>query len=103
MGDEFELFNPSDFESIRLTFDFKNLSTDRSVPNSSDVSLLEVGDKTLTVEIPFDNCAVDNHVLLKIFKTDPASGNQVPIFNPTAKMIKNDKVGDGDRLLIVLD
>lgn len=69
-GDENDFFNPADFESIELNIRFKNLTTEKTIPATHKVSVIEVGDQSLTLSLPSKCCAVDNHSFIEIYRKD---------------------------------
>lgn len=93
--DENELFNPNDFESIQLRIYFKNLTLDRIVPDISRISLIEVGDAALTLSLPANVVASDNHCQVQIFWYDVDKDTEEEIFHATGKIIEFDDAGEG--------
>ena len=70
MTDAADVYNPKDFESIRLTVHFQNLTTRTEVKDKSKASLVEIGDKTLVFELPARSCNEKHNVMVKISRTE---------------------------------
>jgi len=64
--DASEVFNADDFKSVRLSIIFQNLTTRTEVRDRSKVALVEVGDRTILLEIPGKSCQTKHSVLIKI-------------------------------------
>ena len=65
-----DVFNPKDFESIELKIDFKNLTTNTKIEQNKSITLIEIGDKTLTLEVPTKSCNHKHNVMLSIQKVE---------------------------------
>lgn len=103
MTDAVDVYNPKDFESIRLTVHFQNLTTRTEVKDKSKVSLVEIGDRTLVFEVPARSCNEKHNVMVNISRaekvkegTDKAKKTQKEqeLLNVTGKVRSLDAVDE---------
>lgn len=104
MIDAASVFNPRDFESIQLLFSFQNITTRTEVRDQPRIKLVELGDRTLTLELPAKSCNEKHNVLVTIFKVDQAKKsdsterkirrNGQPLVSVTGKVLAAEDVGE---------
>lgn len=70
MTDASEVFDPKDFESIRLIVHFQNVTTRMEVKETDKASLVEIGEKMLVLELPAKSCNVKHSVMVQICQVD---------------------------------
>jgi len=98
-----EVFNAADFQSIKLSVQFKNLMTGIDVKNSAEISLMEIGDKALVFEIPARSCNVKHNVMFHIGRSDTKSKKSEPMFSATGKVSDLENLDEGrDRVTVDL-
>lgn len=82
------------FQSFRLKISFKNLVSDTEIPSQS-IQLAQLGDKSLTFEIPIKSCAQGHNVMVTIFETALNPTPQQAIFTATGKIKSVESLDDG--------
>jgi hypothetical protein len=84
-----DLFDPKDFESIKILIVFRNLTTDQNLleKDFDKVSIVEFGDRSISVSLPDYLCGMDNHMLFTVYRVER---EQPPheVFQSTAKIIE---------------
>lgn len=98
-----DVFNPKDFESIRLLVYFQNTTTGTKVDDPSKCSLTEIGDKTLVLDLPARSCAKQHNVMVDIYKADKsAASKSVELLKVTGKVFTTDETDD-DRARVTVE
>jgi hypothetical protein len=88
MIDASDVFNPRDFESISLKVYFSNLTTRTEVKNTNKTSLVELGDKSLVLELPERSCNEKHNVMVKIVRIEK---QKEPSKKDSGKKNKNER------------
>lgn len=97
-----DVFNPKDFESLKLIIAFKNLTTRTEVRDKSKCNLQEVGERTLIFEVPAKSCNTNHNVLVEIKKIDTKTKKEKELLSVTGKILEIEDVGD-DCLRVSVD
>ena len=100
--DACDVFNPADFVSLRLGISLQNLTTRTTVTNSRKISIIEIGDRSLTFEMPMGSCNIQHSVLFEISKIDAKTKKFTPLFKATGKVSDFEKLEDA-RVRVVVD
>lgn len=109
--DAAEVFQQDDFKSLRLVLSFKNLTTRTEVRDRPRISLVEMADGSMLVEVPGKSCSPRHSVLIKIErpvrrkskKDGSVKTAYVLLFEATGKVAEVQAAGDGfDRVLVDL-
>lgn len=90
-----QLFNPDDFESIEVRVYIQNITVDKVIREPDKTSILELGDKALTLGLPRWACEVGNHLMVNIFRVERGTRNEVLFFSTTSKVESLIDAGDG--------
>lgn len=90
-----QLFDPTDFESIEVRVYIQNLTVDKVVREPDKTSILELGEKGLTLGLPRWACEVGNHLMVNIFRVERGTRNEVLFFSTTSKVESMVDAGDG--------
>ncbi len=61
-----KIIDPSDFQSIKLLTSFQNTSTGLKEVPPEKCTLIEIGKKNLTLELPLHSCNMSHNVIIKI-------------------------------------
>ena len=88
------VFNPEDFQSIRLAVYFKNLTTRTEVKSQSTTPLVEIGDKTLVFELPARSCNAKHNALVEIKKIEAKTNKETSILSVTGKVKSIEELED---------
>lgn len=89
-----EVFNAKDFESIQLRISFKNLTTRTETKSTDQVSLIEIGDRTLYLELPERSCNVKHSVMVDISQIEKGLKTLKPLLSVTGKISQVEDVGE---------
>lgn len=81
------LFNPDDFQSIDLRVYLQNLATNDIVRDDGKISILEFGDRTLTLSLPRSMCESGQHFIMNVYRpVKSGSENLALFFSSTVKV-----------------
>lgn len=83
-----DVFNPKDFQSISLQITMKNLTTQTEIKDPGVISLVELGDKKITVEFPAKSCNIKHNVFLDIKKKDSQTEYYDDLCSLTGKVVE---------------
>ena len=61
-----KIIDPADFQSIKLATSFQNTSTGLKEVPPDKCTLIEIGKKTLMLELPLHSCNMNHNVIIKI-------------------------------------
>lgn len=96
-----DVFNPKDFESIRLVIRFKNFTTTTEVDSSKEIELVEVGDRSVILQLPAKSCSIGHNVEIDISKKIPKSAKTTQIVSVTGKVVRIEDCEDDDDCSLV--
>ncbi len=97
-----EVFNASDFESIRLVVHFQNITTRTEVKDKKSAQLIEIGDKWLTLELPSKSCNDRHNVMVDVKRAGKGKQKDVDILSVTGKVFSVEDLGD-NRMQVVVE
>jgi hypothetical protein len=110
-----DVYDAQDFQSIKLSLNFENLTTRTAISDKSSVLLVEVGEKSLTLQVPFKSCSPRHSIMLRIERpvtkrvgpqavnSDKRKREFELLFDATAKVVSVEESGDGqDKVLLEL-
>jgi hypothetical protein len=90
-----DVFNPKDFESIRLHVYFKNSTTGTEIRDPKKVTLTEIGDKYLVFDMPSKSCNAKHNVAVDIHQFDQRTKKETEILKVTGKVFSMEDADDG--------
>lgn len=97
-----DVFNPKDFESIKLIVYFANTTTGTAIKDPGKISLTEIGEKHLTLDLPSKSCNAKHNVTVDIKRFDKQQKKEIEIVKATGKVHSFQDVGD-DRARVVIE
>ncbi|MEW6055876.1 MAG: hypothetical protein AB1540_04605 [Bdellovibrionota bacterium] len=89
-----DVFDPKQFQSIRLEIEFKDLTTGTEVRDHGRISLQEISEKTLVLEVPEKSCNARHNVMIKIKQPDKKQKKGAEFFSVTGKVIQLEEAGE---------
>jgi len=102
--DASEVFNPKDFESVRLSISFTNLTTKTELKNADNILLIDIlsDPRQLGFEMPARQCNIKHNVLFEINKLDQKTGKTSPLVAITGRIIEVEEL-DADCMKVTVD
>lgn len=95
MIDAADVFKASDFSSLKLHVALSNNTTHTEVKDKSKLSLLEIGEKSLVLEVPLNSCNVKHMLLIEISQPEKGSKKNKPLLVATGKVLEREDLNDG--------
>ena len=83
-----QVFKESDFQSIKLKIRFKNFTTKTEVSEEAldFCELLELGERTLILQLPARCCNLQHAVAVTIFNVQPKTHKETELLGVTGKV-----------------
>ncbi len=90
-----DLINPMDFVSMRQKIRFQNVSTRTEIKESDSASILEIGTKSLVLELPPYSCHLNHNVMIEVYLNGTTDKLAEPMLRATGKIISHERQEDG--------
>ncbi len=93
-----DVFNPKDFQSVKLRISFENLTTKWKPPIDENLGILEIGDKQLVFELPLKSCSNGHSGFIKIESYNYETKKFQELFTSTGKIVDAESTDDTIRV-----
>ncbi|MBI3558358.1 MAG: hypothetical protein HY074_18985 [Deltaproteobacteria bacterium] len=115
--DAAEVFQAADFKSVRFVVTFQNVTTRTEIREKEKISLIEIAERSILLEIPGKSCSPRHSVLIRIERPTKrklkaavnadtkrkATPDYELLFDATGKVVSVEDTGDSvDKVLIDL-